>query len=70
MMTRPTVTEQTDKKWKAYQAGGCTITAIGIAGGFALGELNLMLAQFCFVFGAIGIVAFFTGRIGAWWYHG
>ena len=72
--TRPTVTEQTNKRWKGLQAVGCltvvvSMIAVGLAIGSSTGDEPPAAAM---VFGFLifaGAVAWLVGRLGAWWFH-
>lgn len=64
--TSVVTTQQTSKKWKAHQAVGAALVAIGIVLMIAAepgsGGTGATLA-------AVGIVWYVVARVGGWWHH-
>jgi uncharacterized membrane protein len=76
---RPTVVEQTAKRWKAVQGLGCLGTLAGVVLiGIGIAAIDrtvahqrmspaLVIGVVCIV---VGLPAYAFGRVGGWWFHG
>lgn len=66
----PVQIEQTGKDWKIVQAGGAALMLLGsVACMAALGNPGSDPIVGSGLAG-IGLLAYITGRVGAWWFHG
>lgn len=66
MQGKPTVIEQTSKKWKAQQLIAAALCALGVVLGVSGTEAGLLgLPLFM-----LGLLWFIVARVLAWWHHG
>lgn len=63
-MTKPTVTEQTGKRYKGRMLLGCLLACLGVV----LIVAEVQPAGFLTLLAGLGL--YFAGRFGAWWNHG